>query len=75
VCWQVAAESSYAITKERNPAMSISSISSQAPPTTSLQKPQTPPLKTSDPDHDGDVDKAGAPDVEKSSSSSVNIKA
>ena len=55
--------------------MSISSISSQAPPTSSLQKPSANTLKTRDPDHDGDVDKTGAPDVEKASSGSVNIKA
>ena len=55
--------------------MSVSGISSQAPPTSILQKQQTNVLKPRDPDHDGDVDKAGAPDVEKASAGSVNIKA
>lgn len=54
--------------------MSISSIS-QAPSSVIPQKAQATALKTRDPDHDGDTDKAGAQDADKSSSALVNIKA
>jgi len=49
--------------------MSISSVSHSPP--VSLPQAQTSPLKPRDPDHDGDVDKAGVPDTEKSSATSL----
>ena len=56
--------------------MSISSISQLPSNTSSMQKALTNPAAPRDPDHDGDVDKAGRPDIEKSTLSGLlNIKA
>jgi len=55
--------------------MSISSVSQAPPSTASLPKAQTTSIKPRDPDHDGDVDKAGQVDTDKSKTSNIlNLK-